>query len=321
MIRHYFLFIILLIGLPAFAQYPEAEISNGLIEAKLYLPHSKNGFYRSTRFDWAGIVSSLKYEGHEYFGEWYPKHDPLRHDAITGPVEAFDPIGYNEAAPGGTFLKIGIGTLRKVNTDAYRFSRPFEIVNAGKWKVRTKKNRIEFIHKLRDDSGYGYLYKKTLRLTKGEPELILEHSLKNMGRKPIETNVFNHNFFVIDSQPTGPDFSVTFPFEISTESAKKDLIAFNGKQMNYVRVLKKGESTMEYPKGFTGDRVEEYDIKVENKKTGAAVRITSDKPLANFMFWSVPTTLSPEPFIKVNALPGKEFKWAIRYQFYTISKP
>ena len=66
---------------------------------------------------------------------------------------------------------------------------------------------------------------------------------------------------------------------------------------------------------YTGDRVEDYDFTVSNKKTGASVRITSDKPLSNFMFWSVPTTLSPEPYIKVRALPGETFSWNIKYEF------
>lgn len=318
--KHTIFTILFLTSIQTFAQFPQASISNGIIEVRLYLPDSQSGFYRGTRFDWAGIVSSLKYGGHEYFGQWYVQHDPLKHDAITGPVEAFDPIGYDEAAPGSTFLKIGIGTLRKVNTDPYRFSRSFEIVNAGTWKVKSKKNRVEFTHELQDENGYSYIYKKTLRLVKGKPELILEHSLKNTGKKTIETNVFDHNFFVMDNQTTGPDFSVTLPFEIKSEAAKKELITFSGKQMRYLRDLKKGESTMEYPKGLSGESVGDYDFRIENSKTGAAVRITSDRPMSNFMYWSVPTTLSPEPFIKIKALPGKKFKWDIKYQFYQINK-
>jgi len=303
-----------------FAQYPQSKISNGSIEANLYLPDAKNGFYRGTRFDWAGVISSLKYKDHEYFGEWYQQHDPKRHDAITGPVEAFDPIDYTTAAPGEKFLKIGIGILRKVKNEPYGFSKPFEILNAGKWKVKTKSDRVEFIHTLKDDSGYSYIYKKTVRLAEGKAQMILEHSLKNTGQKGISTSVFNHNFFVIDNQTTGPDFLVSMPFKISSEPAKKSLMNFVDNKMKYTRDLKKGESTMEYPKGFTGKNVEDYDFRIENQKTGAAVRITSDRPLSHFMYWSVPTTLSPEPFIKIDALPGTEFTWAITYDFYTIDK-
>lgn len=303
-------------GLTAFAQYPEASISNGLIEVKLYLPDARSGFYRATRFDWAGVVSSLRYKNHEYFGQWYNKHDPKVHDAIQGPVEAFDPIGYDLAKPGETFIKIGVGTIRKINTNPYRFTSPFEIVDGGEWKVRARKNRIDFTHTLDDGSGYSYIYKKTLLLARNKPELVLKHRLKNVGKKLIATSTFNHNFFMIDKEPTGADFTISLPFDIENEAVAKSLISFDNKEMRYLRDLKKGESTMEYPKGYTGDKVGDYDITVENRKTGSGVRITADRPLSNFMFWSIPTTLSPEPFIKVNALPGKTFKWNIKYQFY-----
>ena len=305
----------MLTALKAFSQYPEASISNGLIEAKIYLPNAATGFYKGTRFDWSGVISSLKYKDHEFFGQWYPAHNPRVHDAIQGPVEAFDPIGYDTAKPNEAFLKIGVGTLKKLNANPYRFSTLFDIVNGGVWKVRQKKTSITFIHKLEESGGYAYLYKKTVRLAKGKPELILEHSLKNRGRNAIETSVFNHNFFMIDKQPTGPDFTVSLPFEIDNQPAGKRLMKFENKEMKYLKELSKGESTMEYPTGYTGERVEDYDFTVRNSKTGAGVRITSDQPLSKFMFWSVPTTISPEPFIKVSALPGEKFKWNIYYEF------
>ena len=309
--------IFLLSSLKTFAQYPEASITNGEITAKLYLPDPKNGFYRASRFDWAGVVSSLKYKDHQYFGQWYTNHDPNVHDAIQGPVEAFDPIGYEDAKPGETFINIGVGTLRKINSNPYGFYSNFVIVNGGVWKVRKKKDRVEFSHELFDENGYAYVYKKTLRLVHQKPELILEHSLKNTGKKIIETSTFNHNFFMIDKQVTGPDFTVSLPFDIESKATGKDLIMFKNKQIRYLKDLKKGESTMEYPKGFSEDKIEDYDILIENKKTGGGVRITADRPLSNFKYWSISTTLCPEPYIKIKVLPGEEFKWNIKYQFYT----
>lgn len=309
-----FICVLLFSSLAVFAQYPEASISNGLIDAKLYLPDANKGFYRGTRFDWSGVISSLRYKDHEFFGQWYSAHNPEVHDAIQGPVEAFDPIGYETATLGETFIKIGVGAVKKINTDPYRFSSPFEIINSGEWTIKKKKASVQFIHKLQDSSGYAYVYKKTLRLIKGKPELILEHSLKNTGRNTIETSVFNHNFFVIDKQTTGPDFTVSLPFEINNKAAGRNL-KFEKNDLIYLKELTKGESTMEYPTGYTGNRVEDYDFTVSNKKTGASVRITSDRPLSKFMFWSVPTTLSPEPFINIMASPGETFTWNIKYEF------
>ncbi len=61
--------------------YPQAEISNGLVLAVIALPDETNGSHRGTRFDWSGMITSLECQGHKYSG----RHDPLVHDAITGP--------------------------------------------------------------------------------------------------------------------------------------------------------------------------------------------------------------------------------------------
>lgn len=55
---------------------------------------------------------------------------------------------------------------------------------------------------------YKYEYHKTIKLTKGKSELVLMHTLKNTGKKTIETTVYNHNFLVIDKQLTGPGIVV-----------------------------------------------------------------------------------------------------------------
>ena len=60
----------------AAADFPQAEIANGQITAKIYLPDARNGYYRSTRFDWSGAVYSLRYQGHDFYGPWYDRIDP-----------------------------------------------------------------------------------------------------------------------------------------------------------------------------------------------------------------------------------------------------
>ncbi|MEO6289469.1 MAG: hypothetical protein ABIO76_06090, partial [Ginsengibacter sp.] len=55
-----------------FVNPPEAEITNGLIRARLYLPDPENGYYRGSRFDWSGVIASLEYKEHNFFGKWFP---------------------------------------------------------------------------------------------------------------------------------------------------------------------------------------------------------------------------------------------------------
>jgi len=215
--------------------YPKAEISNGLIRAEVMLPDPQNGSYRGTRFDWSGVISSLQFSGHEYFGRWYERHDPKLHDAITGPVEAFQTndkgLGYDEAKAGGTFIRIGIGTLRKPEEKDYRPYDTYEIVDSGKWTTRKHKDRIEFTQRLKSDQGYAYVYRKTVRLVKGKPQLLLEHSLKNTGSKVIETNQYNHNFFVIDHEVVGPDVVVKFVFTPNPTRGFKDRAEVRGQEI------------------------------------------------------------------------------------------
>jgi hypothetical protein len=66
--------------------------------------------------------------------------------------------------------------------------------------------------------------------------------------------------------------------------------------------------------------VKDYDFRIENHRSGAGVRIKGDKPLARMVFWASPTVSCPEPYIHIKADPGKEFKWAISYQFYELAK-
>ena len=57
-----------------------AEISNNVIQVRLHLPDLEKGFYRGTRFDWSGIIGSLVYCGHSYYGPWFTRVDPTVYD-------------------------------------------------------------------------------------------------------------------------------------------------------------------------------------------------------------------------------------------------
>jgi len=292
-----------------------------LIHAELMLPDSQNGSYRGTRFDWSGIISSLQFSGHEYFGRWYEHHDPKIHDAITGPVEEFRTndrgLGYDEAKPGATFVRIGIGTVRKPDEPAYRAYDTYDIVDPGKWTIRQHKDRIEFTHLLQSELGYAYVYTKTVRLAKGKPELLIEHSLKNTGQKAIDTTQYNHNFFVIDHEVVGPDISVKFAFTPVPTRGFKDRAEVRGHEIVFPHELEGKNGVFSELEG-SHNNVEDYDFWVENRKTGAGVRIRSDQKLEKVNFWAIQTVASAEPYIHLNIAPGQESRWTIRYDFYTL---
>jgi len=315
---------------------PQAEITNEMIRVKLYLPDAKYGYYRATRFDWSGVIANLEYSGHNYYGPWFYRVDPKVHDfdyedpgvvvapcaAIVGPAEEFQTngtaLGWGEAKAGGTFIKIGVGVLRKDDGN-YDHLKLYEIVDPGKWAVKTHRDSIEFTQELTDpSSGYGYIYWKTVRLTKGKPEMVLEHRLRNTGRRAIQSTVYNHNFVVLDKQPPGPDFAITVPFQIQTaRPPNKDLAEIRGNQIVYLKVLENKDLVQAPVRGFS-DSVKDNEIRIENRKVGAGMRITGDRPLSDGNLWSIRTVLSFEPFITMTISPGGEFTWKTSYEYYTL---
>ncbi|AQG79842.1 hypothetical protein [Spirosoma montaniterrae] len=296
---------------------PQATISNGRVTAALYLPDVQNGYYRGVRFDWSGAFKSLDYAGHRFVDVWFDASNPRKHDAINGPVEEFTPLGYDDAKPGETFVKIGVGVLRKPDEKAYSFATDYALADPGRWTVDRHKDRVMFRHDLTDSTGYAYQYTKTVGLSENKPELVLTHRLKNTGQKPIETSVYNHNFFVIDNQPTGPGIEIRFPFPVKAEGKGfGSIINADGNRLVYSRELANDEFV--YSAGLQGFRptAADYDIRIENRKTGAGVRATADQPMEKLVFWACSTTSCPEPYIKLRAAPGQEISWTIRYELY-----
>lgn len=321
------LFICLLLCLCStipFTDPPQAELSNGLIQTALYLPDASKGYYQGTRFDWAGAFKHLDYKGHSFIEPWFENYDPKMHDAISGPAEEFVALGYDDAKPGDTFIKIGVGVLRKPDDKPYAFGRYYDIVNPGKWIVKDHQSAgaVDFTHELTDPAtGYGYIYRKTVRLTKGKSEMVLEHSLRNTGQHPIETSTYNHNFFIIDKQSTGPTVNVQFPFEVKGEGKGfGSTILTQGNRLVYSRELEKKEQVYSTGLQGFGSTATDYDIRIENQKTGAGVHITGDKPLQKLVYWACATTSCPEPYIQLTAAPGQEINWKITYTFYEKPK-
>lgn len=293
-----------------YANFPSAEISSGKLTAKLYLPDARDGYYRGTRFDWSGQIGSLKSEKHEYFGQWFDRYDPALHDSIQGPVEEFSVLGYDEAKIGGTFLRVGVGVVKRPDSKPYERFRTYEIVDAGHWQIQRGKDRITMIHTVKG-AGFAYEYSKTIRLNKSE--MIIDHELRNTGAKAMTLTQYNHQFFVMDGKPTGPETLVKFPFELKAKRLPlASLAKVAGGEIQYQRELQKGESAFG---NFEGAPAGSYDIRVARSDTGAQVRIQSDLPIESIVFWSIRSTVCPEPYVRVDTQPGKKTKWRYRYTF------
>jgi len=295
-------------------QYPSTAISNNEVQMKVYLPDAEKGLYRATRFDWSGVIGSVQYKGHEYFGYWKDTQDPQFHEDLTGPVEGFiEPgLGYADAEPGGKFIRIGVGVLEKEDEQKYNMRKTYKILDHGKWKIDQGEDWLAFTHEIKSDIGYAYIYKKTIRLKSNG--FIIEHKLQNTGEKAIETDQFNHNFFMIDGEQSGTAFKISFPYAVSTEDDMKGYMEIKDKTLFFTNELGDDFVFLNL-KGYSQE-TKDHQVTVHNSKSGAGVTFTVDKPIYRMAFWACETTLSPENFIWISVAPGGEEEWTSDYTLF-----
>ncbi|WP_143075085.1 hypothetical protein [Sphingobium sp. AP50] len=291
------------------------------------LPDAVHGFYRGTRFDWAGMIVEARRQGHRFYGPWFDGIAPNIRDfiddghrliagpqtAATGPAEEFiDPIpGYNEAPVGGTFLKIGVGRLRK--TDALRYSRfrSYAIVDNGSWRVRRTAQTVTFRQMIAPDaSGYGYIYEKMVRVRSGG-RLEIGHRLVNIGNRPISTQVYNHNFTRFDDRDIGPGVSIDLPYPLPESTATPHLASVKGSTLSYLAPLAAGDHVTLSPNSVTADPgTSGFTIAGPG---GMKLRAASDTPIIRAQIWSIRRVVAVEPFIAIQLPAGVEKRWVWRY--------
>jgi hypothetical protein len=306
------------------AASPSVTLTNGRITARITPPDLTKGFYRGTRFDQAGVITSLKLGTREFYGPWFERTAPDVLDyvyvpegiaagpdsAISGPVEEFAPLGYDDKTS-PVFVKIGVGLLHRPDDKAYDHYRHYGIVSIGRRTIRTTANSITFGQVL-DGAGYGYTYEKTLRLVPGTTQLVIEHVLKNTGDKPIVTTVYDHNFLRL--APGNNGVQVTFPFAVAAATPPAaDLIRIEGGTLIYLRPMKDKERVSFPVTGF-GATAGDYNFRIADK-TGAGVTITGDQPLARINIFSIDRVQSVEPYIAIDLPPGAQKTWRYTYTF------
>lgn len=302
------------------SDHPHVTLISGDLRMVVFLPSATDGYYRAQRFDWSGVIGCASYRGHTYWGEWFRHYDPLVNDSITGPVEEFRPAdgaqGYDTAKAGGLFVKIGVGVLRKTADVPYRFGASFPIVDGGRWKVQKGKRSITLQQRLISPTGVSYLYTKKILISRDGSTLTLRHFLKNLGARPLVTDVYDHDFFMLDGQPTGPGFVLHFPWHPVPDTSLSPGAEVRGNDIVYLQHVQPGETVGAYLTGY-GNTSSDYDIRLEETSRGIGIEQTGDRPISRFYLWSIQSTVCPEAYIHLEIAPGHTSEWNIRYRFLT----
>ena len=286
-------------------------ISNDTLKITLHAPDSEKGYYRGTRFDWAGVFRNIEYKGCNYTEEWFESYSPVMHDAVCGPAEEFSPIGLDDAMAGGPFLKIGVGLLEKMEGMYDRF-KLHNIMDPGRRTLCVTENSAVFGHFI----DYEYEYIKEIVIT-GENSFRISHSLKNTGGKVLKGDVYNHNFFTLGLLETGESRQLDFPFKPEGDwRAEYSEVGFTGRGIRFTRTLHKGESVFagnlhESGKGLAGSP---NAFRLYEEQTGRGVDAACSEPMTKAVFWSNHRIACIEPYIDFCIDPGQTFSFSIDYR-------
>ena len=309
---------------------PVKKIACGPVSAEIALPDLEKGYYRGTRFDHLGVFTRIEGGDHVWVEPWFDGFDPLRHDHVCGPVDEFTPVGLED--PGDTFVKIGVGRLRKKEEPYDRFLL-YEREDAGEVGLESAPDSLFFCHSLDPaEDGLGYVLGKRISLLPPAADdaacaavLELKYALKNTGARDLDTDWYNHNFFTLDHQEVGPDTEIRLPWtpeghwrdpysciEILENGFRfTDVVASEGRSVYMGDLHPAGGAAVT---GWTPSEEARYGFRITNRKTGCGVEAEGTGKMDFAVFWSCPRVSCLEPYVHLHAAPGACVRWKMTYR-------
>jgi hypothetical protein len=297
-------------------------LKKGDVEVELSVPGDSEN-YRGTRFDHSGMFQAIRFKDHQLCQRWHSgKPNPDANDDVTGPCEEFGnsaPLGYQPNQPGTTFLKIGVGILKQpVGDTRYQFSTPYEFVERGKWQVTKADTSITFTQEQFDGTlsrQFGYRYQKRIQVS--DQGFLIDHSLTNLGTSKLSTDHYNHNFFLVDSDPVGKNYELELAFPIEAINRNESFAAvtnLDGKTLRFSELIGPNRSFFAELIGHR-QSVADHHFVLKHKPTGVAIDCNGDRSLKKFNFWGRENTICPEPYVQIELNPEQKLEWRLEYRF------
>ena len=311
--------------------YPETRLENRVLRVAVLTPDLVRPFVGGVRFDRAGVVRRVMYRGHVFFDRILrpevrpgdPAHFESGAIGTAGEFGTTAPTGFADAKPGETFVKIGVGELRRTDTDEYGFYKTYSLVAAGTWKTAFaqrdgKTFRVVQTHELHAGRGYAYRYETVIELPRADaPLLRITRRLQNTGQKTIQTDHYTHHFAGMDTAPIGADYVLRFPFRAAAS------VPFDPEAVDFA--VREGETVVApravLTKAIYGElagypaKPSAHAVVVANRASKTTLHISGDRAPCAIHVWGTDRVLCPELFVPVRVVAGQETRWVTTYRF------
>ncbi len=298
--------------------------------------------YRWCRFDWNGLVSSLRYRGVELLGQERPlfsRNDRKFGRGLHNEFGISACVGYDDCAVGEWFPKIGVGWLKKDAKPYFFFTEYEREAIAFDCERSADGTDATFVCESGNRNGYAYRYEKRIRAAGSG--LSVRYRLENSGEKPIVTDEYTHNFLRFGGRRMEKGYALSFPHEIDPArfaktvdpdgilSVEKNRVAILGKTRKQfyiggITAAADGPDGPAGPAGYAGGAGGAGAIRGE---AGLSTRWTlvhaglgvslsergSFAPSAVHL-WGWKDVISPEVFFPIRAEPGSAVEWERVYE-------
>ena len=289
-------------------------LKNKNLEIKIDLPLEN---YNFSRFDWTGNIVDIKFQNIQLAP--VERTEGINEDSVgKGFYNEFGidtALGYDETEIGGWFHKIGVGLLKKEDSE-YLFSKNYEIKPA-EFKISAESDRVLIKCKSQDANGYAYLLRKEIQLT--ESGFTLKYYLQNTGEKDINTDEYVHNFTAINNDLIGNKYVLKFPFQLKPglfgETVNPELKVAIGQ--NEIKFKDTPEEQFFFS-NLSGNKNVDASWQLINLESKIGISETGSFQTNKVNLWGWKHVICPELFFKIDIKPGESAEWTRNYNIYKI---
>jgi len=274
--------------------------------------------YSASRFDWTGKIIRVLYQGKEVTGverlEW--QHLPIGGKGLFNEFGMNKPVGFEEIAIGGWFHKIGVGLLKKEESQ-YIFNKDYQIRPAA-FNFQEEDKKLTILCQSEMFNGYAYRLRKEIEIF--EDHFRILYQLQNTGEKAITTDEYTHNFIAVEKQFIGSDYRLSFPFLIKSE-AFGETVNPEGK----VEVAQHDFTFNGTPEeqfffsNLSGTKRVEAVWELRHRKSEMGIRETGSFPTQLVNLWGWKHVISPELFFELHVEAGEMCEWTRTYEVFPTS--
>lgn len=291
-------------------------LTNGCLTVKVMDPNAPDRYNTGVRFSPVANVLQVDVDGREYL------FSPETHDPVTengGLAMEFDlggkdgpqPVSFAAAEMGESFVKIGVGVLKKT-TAKYEFYTQYPIMERAVTRAEWTSSSATFAQTCPGVNDLAYDLGANITLSGNT--LRIRYTLKNTGRRAFSTEHYTHNYFLFSGQPVGPGYALHFETPLPDDGVY-DGARREGKTLHFDQILPKAVNLV-VPVSREGQGDVWRSLTAVCSVTKQSIHVSNTFPVSRIAVHATSRYLCPEQFVLIRLAPGETTEWERSFTFH-----